>query len=1102
MSDGTEQKNTDGEAGATPQEKAKKVFRGALAWMTKNSVAANILMIFLLVGGIFKACEIKKEVFPEFEIDQVIINVAYPGASPEEVEQGVILAIEENVRGIDGVKKITSTASENFGVVSIQLLLGTDPDQALNDIKAGVDRITSFPEDIERPVIFMPSFRNQVLSLAVYGEEDPIALKAVAERVRIGLLQSPEITVVEISGLPALEISIEVPQEQLRRYGLTIDEIAAIVRQASVELPGGVVKTSGGEILLRTAERRDSGEEFENIIIRSLPDGSSLRLGDIATIKDGFAETDQVATFMGQRAVMINVFRVGKQTPLSVSAAVHDYIDDNKDILPPGIEFGIWLDMSEFYEGRMNLLYRNAALGLVLVLLVLGLFLEIRLAFWVTMGIPISFVGSLVFLGTTDVSINMLSLFAFIVVLGMVVDDAIVVGEVVYRRREEGADFLEAAITGVREVAAPVTFAILTTIMAYMPMLFIPGLMGKFFRVIPIVVIAVLLMSLIESLLILPAHLAHSHRTDTRGVFGFINRQQQKVANFLTRNIRRYYIPVVRACVRRRYLTMCAAFAILIGSVGLVAGGRVESEFFPTIEGDVIIAEAQLPYGTSIERTRAVQKHLLSTANQIVAQNGGSEMLRGLYANIGAAGLTRNDPGRPAAPGSHLTEAALYLVPIDDRDITTEEFVRQWREAIGDVPGVERIKFSFGTGPSSGPPVNIELRHPDVAKLSLVSKTLATKIQEYAGTYDINDGLEEGKEQLDLTLRPEARALGLNELALARQIRSAFFGAEAVRQQRGRDELRVYVRLPRDERESEYNLEEFIVRTPLGTEVPLHQAARIHRGYSYTTIKRVDGKRTVSVTAEVDPAVNSGENVMKEVTDKVLPELKRLTPDVEFAVGGDVMEQRESSEALQSGMMLAVLAMFALLAIAFRSYSQPIIVLLAIPFGMVGAVFGHLLMGFKLSMMSMMGIVALAGVVVNDSLILIDAVNRLRKDGMPLSVAVVEGAAMRFRPILLTSLTTFFGLAPMILETSVQARFLIPMALSLGFGVMFATFITLLLIPAAYMILFDFTHEWTAMKRWFRRKPIMPAPLGKVGEQPEQTGGSSEAPPEPLDPPG
>ncbi|MCG8416920.1 MAG: efflux RND transporter permease subunit [Proteobacteria bacterium] len=1038
------------------QNNGKRKRRGTLAWMAKNSVAANVLMLILILGGLVKLSDIRKEVFPEFDKDVILIRAIYPGASPEEVEQGVVLAIEESVRGINGVKEVSSTSREGVGAVTVKLLLGADKNQILDEVKAAVDRITSFPEDIERPTVLMPRFSGQVMSLALYGDQSPHVLKAYAEKVRDELLQNPAITAITITGLPPLEISIEVPQDNLRRYRLTIEQIAAVVKAASVEIPGGAVKTQGGSILLRTTERRDAGTEFGDIVILSMPDGSTVTLRDIAQIKDGFAETEQVVMYEGKRAVYVNIWRVGEQTPLGISAAVKKYVREKSSTLPPGINVATWFDISEWYQGRTDLLVDNAMIGLVLVFLLLGLFLEIRLALWVTMGIPISFIGSLLFLPATGISINMISLFAFIVVLGMVVDDAIIVGEAVYRKRQSSDNRLDAAILGVKEVAAPVTFAVITTIMAYAPLLFVPGLMGKFFRMIPIVVIAVLLMSLIESLFILPAHLAHSKKVSSRGLFGFIQSQQQWVSRLLEWQIERMYIPLVGAAVRHRYFTMALGVSILIATVGAVAGGRINVVTFPAIAGDIVTVTVEMPFGTAIEHTRGVQDRVLEAAHTVLSEsNGGNNVSRGVFGNLGATGLVRNDPRRPSAVGTHLCEVGIYLVAVDQRDFTTEEFVRQWRQKIGEIPGVERLDFQYSTGPTSGTPINIVLSHSELEQLRGAAAELAAEVSQFTGTFDVDDGFENGEEQLDIKLRPEARALGLTELGLARQVRSAFFGAEAVRQQRGRDELRVYVRLPRSERESEYNIKELIIRTPQGGEIPLHQAAEIERGYSYTSIRRINGRRSGSVTADVDESVGSSSEIMTKLRDDIVPRLLDKYPGLQQRLGGDALEMAEAMGSLGIGFLVAIMAMFALLAIAVRSYLQPLIVILVIPFGTIGAVYGHMLMGYSISLMSMMGIVALAGVVVNDSLVLIVSVNRLRAKGTPVLRAVVTGSAVRFRPIILTSLTTFFGLAPMIFETSVQARVLVPMAISLGFGVIFATFITLLIVPAAYMIMDD-----------------------------------------------
>jgi multidrug efflux pump subunit AcrB len=724
-------------------------------------------------------------------------------------------------------------------------------------------------------------------------------------------------------------------------------------------------------------------------------------------------------------------------------------------------------------------------------MLCLGLFLEIKLAFWVTLGIPISFVGAMLFLPSTDISINMISLFAFIVVLGLVVDDAIVVGEAVYKRRQDGATFMEAAIHGTREVAMPVIFAIITTVMAFSPLLFVPGPAGKFFRVIPIVVIAVLLLSLMECLIILPAHLAHSKKTEKRGVYGFIHHLQQRFSRFLERNIHRLYEPFVNGAARRRYLTVAVSFAIFIATIGFVAGGRLKFTFLPKVDADVITATAELPYGSSVERTTQVNQRMQQVARELLAEYGGEEKLsRGMFSQVGAggqAGMGSPNGGSQATTGSHLASTSVFLVGSGVRPMTAREFAHKWRDRLAEIPGVERMSFRFETGPSAGEAINVELSHPDMATLQRASRDLAVRLEEFSGVYEVDDGFSDGKEQLNLHLKPGARALGVTEADLARQVRSAFFGAEAVRQQRGRDEVRVYVRLPKHERESEYNIEELILRTPLGGEILLGDAAVVTRGRSYTSIKRIDGRQAVAVTGNVDDSAGNAVEIMARVGSEVLPALQKKYPGLYWSVGGEEKERSEIFASLGRGFLLAVLAMFALLAIAFRSYVQPIIILLAIPFGFVGAVWGHMLMGYDLSLMSMMGVVALAGVVVNDSLILIVAINQFRAEGMPLFDAVAAGGVRRFRPILLTSLTTFFGLAPMIVETSVQAKFLIPMAVSLGFGVLFATAITLVLVPAVYVIVDD------AKRGIARLRPGEPQPHGSLPSSPAGTVSAPEA---------
>jgi multidrug efflux pump subunit AcrB len=1067
--------------------------KGPLAWMAKNSVAANLLMLALIFAGLVFLSRIKQEVFPQFTLDIVSVNIAYPGASPAEVEKAVTKVVEESVRGLDGVKTVTSTSREGVASITVELMLDTNRDRALNDIKAAVDRVTSFPADVERPVVALTEFRSQVLSLIVYGDIPEKSLRALADQTRDQLLQTDGITQAELSAVRPLEISIEVPQENLRRYGLTLDQVATRIRAANVELPAGGIKTERGEILLRTSERRDWGTDFGEIVVVSRPDGTQVRLREIAVIHDAFADQDQYAFFNGKRAAMVKVYRVGDQTPLAVSDRVYEFIDETKANLPPGVDLAVWNDRSEMFRQRIDLLKRNAYMGLGLVLLCLGLFLEIRLAFWVTMGIPISFLGALLFLPQWDVSINMISLFAFIVTLGIVVDDAIVVGEAIYKRRQDGLPPMKAAIVGAHDVAKPVIFSVLTTIVAFSPLLFVPGVMGKFFRNIPTVVIAVLLLSLVESLLVLPAHLSHENPIATffkhnvlrpifgerLGPFGWLHRGQQRFSDGFERFIEQRFVPISEVVTRYRYISLAVGFSLLLSSCGFVASGRIEFTFLPKIESDVVVAQLAMPYGTPYQTTEKHMRRILETGDVVFEEIGGRQSnVRGVFSSVGSGGTISGGPRRgPSNSGSHIAEVAVFLKPSDERNVRTVDVVEKWRDKLGQIPGAESLKFVYTTGASGSAPISIQLSHGDVPTLERAAADLSTYLKRYNGVRDVDDGVELGKMQLDFELTAQARALGISERDLARQVRAAFFGAEASRQQRGRDEVRAYVRLPKAERGSLHDLDELMIRTPTGGEIPLRQAANVSSGRSYTSILREDARRVITVEADVQRGKANANKVMADVQSEALPELYEKYPGLTSALGGQQKEQAESLGALFDGFKLALILMFALMAIPFKSYVQPIIIMFAIPFGLVGALAGHLLMGYDLSVLSMMGLVALSGVVVNDSLVLISAVNEFRKQGMTAPEAVVAGAARRFRPILLTSLTTFLGLAPMIFETSVQARFLIPMALSLGFGVLFATFVILLLVPCLYLVIEDIGGAWS---RAFGARP--PEPIDVDGE--------------------
>lgn len=1029
----------------TPDEAAKPA-RGPVAWMVSNRVTPNLLMLVLLLGGLFLALQIKQEVFPDFELDLVRVSVSYPGASPEEVEQGIVLAIEEAVRGLDGVKEVSATASEGSGQVTVEMLEDADNDKVYQDIKQEVDRIGTFPEDAERPNVTLVAHRREVVSVEIFGDVSERALREVAEQVRDRLLADSEITQVDMVGDRDHEIQVEIPQASLRAYGLTLEEIAARIGNAAVEIPGGSVKTSGGEILIRVRDRKDWASEFAEIPIIVTAGGAVLRLADIARVNDGFEDSDRVATFNGKRAIGLEVYRVGDQTPIGISDATRRVLGLIEADIPDGVEIAINRDQSNVYRQRLQLLLKNALIGLTLVLVLLGVFLEAKLAFWVTMGIPISFLGAFLFLFPVGASINMISTFAFIVALGIVVDDAIVAGENIYEARQQGLDFISAAVKGAREVMTPIAFSILSNVVAFLPLYFIPGTIGKIFSVIPLVVISVFLVSWIEAVFILPSHLAHSRPFD--GPVGrVINSFQEAVTRQLQRFIYGIFRPLLDVCAAHRYAVVAAAMALLMVVVGYAASGRMGLGLMPRTESDQAVVTAVLPYGSPLADSAAVRDRLVTAAQKVAAENGGESLVRGVFAHI-------ND---------NEVRVRTYLTAPDIRPLSTRQMTQLWRQETGPIVGLESLKFeSDRGGPGSGAGLTVELTHRSIDTLNLAAAALAEELAGFPQVKDIDDGASTGKEQLNFKILPEGQALGLTSYNVARQVRGAFYGVEALRQQRGRNEVKVMVRPPEDERVSEYAIEQLMIRTDAGRDVPLMQVAEVSRGRAYTTIDRRNGQRTVTVTADVDPIEQSNQ-IQTALREEILPALERDYPGLSHSFEGRQAQIRDSMQSLIVSFLIALLAIYALLAMPFRSYIQPLIVMAAIPLGIVGAVLGHWIMGFGLSVNSMMGVVALSGVVINDSLVMIDFANRLqREEGRPSSVAIMQAALRRFRPIMLTTLTTFGGLAPMIFETSRQARFMIPMAISLGYGILFATLITLIFVPCLYLVADDVARFFRA----------------------------------------
>jgi len=1007
--------------------------------MVHNRVTPNLLMIFLLFGGIYMTSKIKQEVFPEFVLDRVAIGVAYPGSSPEEVEQGIVLAIEDAIEGIDGIKEITSTASEGSARVRAELDEDADAQRVLQDIKQEIDRISTFPDDTEDPVISIDSRKRQVLRILFFGPVSERALREVMEQMKDRLLQAPGITQVEISGGRDFEVKVSIPLEKLRMYGLTLSQVAGLIGKSAVEIPGGKLDTASGEILLRIDNRRDWAADFGRIPIITTNTGTTVYLEDLAEVSEGFEDSNRLATYEQQRSMTLMVYRVGKQTPIGVSEATYAAMPDITADLPPGINWAITSDRSEVYKQRLHLLMKNAFIGLSLVLVLLALFLELKLAFWVTMGIPISFLGGLLFLPMFGVSINMISMFAFIIALGIVVDDAIIAGENIYEYRQRGLGHIDAAIEGAKDVAVPITFSILTNIVAFMPLMFVPGVMGKIWMVIPLVVITVFLISWLESLLILPTHLAHSSQRRGNRLRRLLSRYQITFGQKFNWFVEHVYGSFMDRILQLKLFTVSLLIATLLITFGYVFSGRIGLILMPRVDSDRAVVTATLPYGSPISMAVKVRDQIVGAMERVREQNGGEQLVEGISSLIDENTIVVN----------------AYLTSPDIRPLSTREVTRLWRREVGPIVGLQSSIFeSDRGGPGSGAGLSIELSHRDINTLDKASSMLAEELAQFSSVKDINDGYTPGKPQFAFTINERGRSLGLTPAEVGRQVRDAFQGAIALKQQRGANEVTVRVRLPDSQRFSEFDIETMLIATPNGPFVPLSDIADAERGRAYTSITRRDGRRTVTVEADVEP-IGEATKVEAALNATVLPQLADSFPGLNYGYEGRQSQRKESMKGLLQGFMFALISIYFLLAVPFRSYIQPIIVMIAIPFGMVGAVLGHLLMGYNLSLTSMMGIVALSGVVINDSLVLVDYANKRRREGFLPFEAVKKAVLRRFRPVLLTTLTTFGGLAPMIFETSRQARFMIPMAISLGFGIVFATVITLILVPCLYLIIED-----------------------------------------------
>ena len=1047
----------------------------AIEWFARNSVAANLLMVLIMGSGIFLIFSIRLEILPEVSSGWISISMVYRGAAPEEVEEAICVRIEEAVYDLDGVKRITSTASENMGIVKIQVESGTDLRTLLDDVKVRVDAITTFPAGTEKPIVREITKRPQVISIAISGPTDEKTLKTLGEQVRDDIARIAGITQVNIRNARPYEIAIEVAEKDLRRYGFTFDEIAQAIRKSSIDLPGGTIRTQGSEILLRTEGQAYRGTEFESLVLRTLPDGTRLRLGDVAAVVDGFAEIDQSAQFDGEPAVMVQVYRVGDQNALEIAEKVRAYIDEAQAQMPDGIKLTVWNDLSRSLNSRLSLMLENGRIGLILVFVSLAIFLHLRLAFWVTLGIPISFLGAIAMMSFLDISINMVSLFTFIVVLGIVVDDAVIIGENIYRHYQMGKSGLRAAIDGACEVSVPVIFAILTSIAAFAPLLTVGSALGELMKIIPQVVILVLVFSLIESLFILPAHLASvklaakkSINSQRKAIANLWQRLQDGVSNGLLIAVDRYYRPFLEWALEWRYLTLASGVAAFLLTAGLVGGGWVKFVLFADVDADRVVALLTMPRGTPVEVTEKAVRRIEQAAYQLQRETESKDsgaLLHHILASVGEQPYRIEQSqawpvgSRDPFSSAHLGEVSIELVSAEARNIDTAEIVKRWRELTGSIPDVVELTYDYSLIPT-GKAIDIQLSGSDYDELREVAEKIKSALGDYPGVFSIADSFRPGKEEVRLSLTRQAEVLGITLADLARQVRQAFYGEEVQRIQRGRDDIRVMVRYPESERRSLVNLEDMRIRTPNGGEVPFSIAAQAELGRGYASIYRTNRQKIINVTADVDQKIVNTNELVADVTRTVLPQILTDHPRVRYSFAGAQKQQAEALVDMVDSIVIALLIIYILLAIPFKSYTQPLIVMGAIPFGIIGAVWGHVVLGFELSTFSALGIVALTGIVVNDSLVMVNFINKQREQGHALSDAIREAGAVRFRPILLTSLTTFLGLSPLILEKSLQAQFLTPMAISLGFGVLFATVITLLIVPVSYNILEDLINAF------------------------------------------
>ncbi len=1041
--------------------------KGVIAWFARNPVAANLLMLVIICVGLGSAFNIQRAMFPAFEFDMIFVTVPYPGAAPEEVEQGVIMKVEEAINDLDGIKRVESDSLESMGRLMIEPQDGVPVNKLFSDIQNRIDGISTFPADAEEPIIQLPELLFPALTIQISGPLNERSMKALADEMRRELLTNVSISAADVVGARNYEIAVEISEQLLREYHLTLADVANTIAASSLDLPSGAVQTRNGDIMLRTLGQAYVQQDFENIVLKTWPDGTRLLLGDIATVEDGFEDAKGFARFNGQYSLGVNVFAMGKQDIIETADAAKAYITEKQLTLPEGVTLDIWSDATYYLKERLRMMLKNLAIGALLVFITLALFLEIKLAFWVMLGIPISFLGALALINTPhiDSSLNMISIFGFILVLGIVVDDAIIMGESAYSETERKGHSVDNVIEGVYRVSTPATFGVLTTIVAFTPTLFVQGVFAPMAAAAGWVVILCLVFSLVESKWILPAHLAHSKPTNNQ-ILLRVDRIQERINRRLRRFVEGPYRRLVARCVRNRYVTLAIFLSLLIMAAGLLAGGVVRTVLSPHTTGEFFSVELRMANGSPEERTVEAVTHIIESLDRVDQQyRRENNTDQGLVAYVSAFGFERTN-GR----------IDVELSKQDMRTMSNEEVLSRWREEVGRIHGADVLGFKSADGPDFGPNIAFDLKHSNFNTLRKAAEELEEKLRHYDGLSDIRNGASDTRAEFHINILPQGEAMGLSRYDLGSQVRHAFYGAEAQRIQRGIDEIRVMVRYPKADRENVSSLNNMYIRTPAGDEMPFETVAKLETRQGLLKSTRIDFQRAAEVTAEADIAIVEPAKVMSDIEKKLLPELIAKYPGLSWGISGMADEEKKMAVSMGIGFSLALFGIYALLAVPTHSYLQPLIIMGVIPFGIIGAIIGHWTMGYDMSMMSVMGIVALSGVVVNDSLILVDFVNKSTAAGQDKTSAILDAGCYRFRAIMLTSATTFLGLGPMLLERSAQAQFMIPMALSLAFGIVFATVITLLLVPSLYMILDD-------VSRFFSRNDIPEPELAKSAHQ-------------------